>query len=64
MTDLEKHVNQPGRAKLVKKVREKINELGITYIYLSTCVLLLVFLSRAAVKTPSPRRSRSSRRIL
>jgi len=23
MTDLEKHVNQPGRAKLVKKVREK-----------------------------------------
>ena len=30
MTDLEKHVNQPGRAKLVKKVREKINELGIT----------------------------------
>ena len=33
MTDLEKHVNRPGRAKLVKKVREKINELGITYIY-------------------------------
>ena len=33
MTDLEKHVNQPGRAKLVKQVREKINELGITYIY-------------------------------
>jgi len=33
MTDLEKHVNQPGRAKLVKKVREKINEFGITYIY-------------------------------
>ncbi len=33
MTDLEKHVNQPGRAKLVKSVREKINELGITYIY-------------------------------
>ena len=29
MTDLEKHVNQPGRAKLVKKVRDKINELGI-----------------------------------
>ena len=28
MTDLEKHVNQPGRAKLVKKVREKINELA------------------------------------
>ena len=35
MTDLEKHVNQPGRAKLVKKVREKINELGITYISVS-----------------------------
>ena len=33
MTDLEKHVNQPGRAKLIKNVREKINELGITYIY-------------------------------
>ena len=30
MTDLEKHVNRPGRDKLVKKVREKINELGIT----------------------------------
>ena len=26
MTDLEKHVNQPGRDKLVKKVREKIDE--------------------------------------
>ena len=33
MTDLEKHVNRPGRAKIVKRVREKINELGITYIY-------------------------------
>jgi len=33
MTDLEKHVNRPGRAKLIKEVREKINELGITYIY-------------------------------
>ena len=33
MTDLEKHVNRPGRDKLVKKVREKINELGITCIY-------------------------------
>ena len=33
MTDLEKHVNQPGRAKLVKNVREKINELGITYTF-------------------------------
>jgi glutamine synthetase len=33
MTDLETHVNQPGRAELVKQVRAKINELGITYIY-------------------------------
>jgi glutamine synthetase len=32
-TDLERHVNAPGRADLVKQVREKINELGITYIY-------------------------------
>ena len=29
MTDLEAHVQQTGRAELVKKVREKINELGI-----------------------------------
>ena len=33
MTNLEKHVNQPGRDKLVKTFREKIDELGITYIY-------------------------------
>ena len=33
MTDLEKHVKQPGRDKLVKQVRAKINELGIEYIY-------------------------------
>ena len=32
MTDLEKFVNQPGRDKLVKDVRKKINDLGITYI--------------------------------
>lgn len=32
-TDLERTVNEPGRADLVKQVREKINELGITYIY-------------------------------
>lgn len=32
-TDLELHVNADGRDKLVKQVREKINELGITYIY-------------------------------
>jgi glutamine synthetase len=33
MTDLEAHVNAPGRADLVKQVREKINELKIDYIY-------------------------------
>ena len=32
-TDLERHVNQPGRDLLVKQVREKINELNIDYIY-------------------------------
>ena len=32
-TDLEKYVEQAGRAKLVKEVRKKINDLGITYIY-------------------------------
>ena len=33
MTDLEAHVAQDGRAELVKQVRAKISELGITYIY-------------------------------
>ena len=33
MTDLDRHVNQPGRAKLVKQVRTKIDELGIEYIF-------------------------------
>jgi glutamine synthetase len=33
MTDLENHVNRPGRDKLVKDVRKKIDELGIAYIY-------------------------------
>jgi len=33
MTDLEQHVNQPGRDKLVKQVRAKINELGVEYIF-------------------------------
>ena len=33
MTDLETHVNAEGRDELVKKVRSKINELGISYIY-------------------------------
>ena len=32
-TDLERHVNAPGRAELVKQVREKIKQLGIQYIY-------------------------------
>jgi glutamine synthetase len=33
MTDLEAHVNADGRDKLVKQVRDKINDLGVTYIY-------------------------------
>ena len=33
MTDLEAYVSQPGREDLVKQVREKINELNVTYIY-------------------------------
>ena len=33
MTDLEKFVNQPGRDKLVKDVRKKINDLKVEYIY-------------------------------
>ena len=33
MTDLERHVKQKGRIELVKQVRTKIKELGITYIY-------------------------------
>ena len=33
MTDLQAHVEAPGRADLVKQVREKINELDIRYIY-------------------------------
>ena len=33
MTDLEAHVSATGRDELVKQVRDKINELGITYIY-------------------------------
>jgi glutamine synthetase len=33
MTDLEAHVDAPGRADLVRQVREKINEFGISYIY-------------------------------
>jgi glutamine synthetase len=33
MTDLEAHVSAPGRDKLVEEVRQKIDDLGITYIY-------------------------------
>ena len=33
MTDLEAYVSAEGRNELVKQVRSKINELGITYIY-------------------------------
>lgn len=33
MTDLERYVKQKGRAELVKRVRAKIKELGIAYIY-------------------------------
>jgi glutamine synthetase len=32
-TDLERYVNADGRAERVRQVREKIDELGITYIY-------------------------------
>ena len=52
-TDLERHVNAPGRADLVKQVREKINELGIDYIYYQ-------FIS----VTGAHRRKRSARRSL
>jgi len=33
MTELEAHVNRPGRKELVKLVRAKIKQLGISYIY-------------------------------
>ncbi len=33
MTDLEAHVAQEGRDELVRQVRHKIDELGVTYIY-------------------------------
>lgn len=35
MTDLDRHVRQPGRDKLVKQVRAKINELGVEYYFFS-----------------------------
>ncbi len=33
MTDLQAHVEAPGRADLVKQVSEKIKEIGVDYIY-------------------------------
>lgn len=33
MTELEKYTNQDGRKELIRQVRAKIKELGITYIY-------------------------------
>ena len=33
MTDLQAHVEAPGRADLVKQVSEKIKETGVDYIY-------------------------------
>ena len=33
MTDLQQYVDAPGRDDLVKQVRAKIDELGITYVY-------------------------------
>lgn len=33
MTDLEQHVNAPGRDKLVNEVKAKIDALGIRYVY-------------------------------
>lgn len=32
-TDLECHVNAPGRQQLIKQVREKIKQTGVTYLY-------------------------------
>ena len=33
MTDLELHVYEPGRDKLVQDVKNKIEKLGVTYVY-------------------------------
>ena len=32
-TDLERRVNAPGRAAMIKQIQEKINKLGVTYVY-------------------------------
>ena len=42
MTDLEQHVNAPGRDKLVKEVKDKIDALGIRYVYFNLFQLLVV----------------------
>ena len=54
MTDLEKYVNEDGREELIKQVREKIDELGVTYIYYQ-------FISCLLYTSPSPRDKRQSR---
>ena len=54
MTDLENFVNQSGRDKLVKDVRKKIDELGITYIYYQ---FVSVTGSCLLYTSPSPRDS-------
>ena len=46
MTDLENFVNQKGRDSLVKDVRKKINDLGITYIYYQFILMMLGILER------------------
>ena len=50
--ELDDHVNADGRADLVKQVREKINELGITYIYSR---ILKVQSPHEALETPHHR---------
>ena len=46
MTDLEKHVNQPGRAKLVKQVRAKINELVLSIFFFNSYLLQVELLEK------------------
>ena len=42
MTDLEQHVNAPGRDKLVKEVKAKIDALDIRYVYYQFVSVLAV----------------------
>ena len=51
MTDLEKHVKQPGRDKLVKQVRAKIDELGIEYIFFNLFLLQEELLVKVSPQT-------------